>query len=43
MSYSSFDIEGIFATDSDVDIYELVSMMDITEIETEVINKIEER
>ena len=43
MSYSSFDIEGIFATDSDVDIYELVSMADITEIETEVINKIEER
>ena len=43
MSYSSFDIEGIYATDSDVDIYELLSMADITEIEAEVINKIEER
>lgn len=43
MSYSSFDIEGIFVTDSNIDIYELLSMADITEIETEVINKIEER
>lgn len=43
MSYSSFDIEGIYATDSSVDIYDLFSVADITEIETEVINKIEER
>jgi len=43
MSCSSFDIRGIYATDSSVDIYELLSMADITEIEDLVINKIEER
>jgi len=43
MSYSSFAVNEIYATDSDVDIYDLFSMSDITEIEIEVINKIEER
>ena len=35
----SFDVNEIYATDSDVDIYDLFSMADITEIETEVINE----
>lgn len=42
-SNSSFDVNEIYATDSDVDIYEIFGEKEIEEIETEVINKIEER
>ena len=42
-SPSNFDIEGIYAADSEIDIYDLLPMRDIEEIEDEIINKIEER
>lgn len=42
-SPSNFDIEGIYVADSEIDIYDLLPMRDIEEIEDEIVNKIEER
>lgn len=41
-SASSFDVNEIYVIDSEYDIYDLYTR-DLEEIETEVINKIEER